>query len=246
MSKYYLKSKNNNILKRWLRIFSLLLLITGLAIVGYIFSPLILWQIYFAERFASQNISSPIPKTTIVDASAIQGLIADAKNTIGGVDYTNAKNWFPTFVPKTSGQKGKPQISFYNLSIPAIRIENAVVSTNDTDLTKHLVNYEGTAIPPQNGNAVIFGHSTLPQLFNPKDYKTIFANAYKLDIGDNIYILVNGASYLYKVQSITVVDPSDTSVFSQNYNDSFITLITCTPPGTIWKRLIVKAKLVKI
>ena len=121
-----------------------------------------------------------------------------------------------------------------------------MVSTVDTDVGKHLVNYEGTSILGDKGNAVIFGHSTLPQLYNPKDYKTIFANAYKLKIGDNIYGFVNGVSYLYKIYNTTVVDPSDTSIFAQSYNNSYLTLVTCTPPGTVWKRLIIKARLEKI
>jgi len=108
------------------------------------------------------------------------------------------------------------------------------------------VNYGGTAIPPEKGNAVIFGHSTLPQLFNQKDYKTIFATLYKLTVGDVIQIKVAGVEYYYKIFSITVVDPSDTSVFEQNFSDSFLSLVTCTPPGTTWKRLIIKAKLEKI
>ena len=145
-----------------------------------------------------------------------------------------------------NSQKEQLKISSYTLSIPAIKIENALVSTIDNDLAKHLVNYEGTAIPPQNGNAVIFGHSTLPQLFDQKNYKTIFATLYKLNIGDSVYAIVNTVSYRYKIQSITVVNPDNTSVFFQDSDDSYITLITCTPPGTTWKRLIVKAKLVKI
>ena len=244
MSRYYIKSKNGNSLKKWLRIFSFLLLISGLMIIGYVFSPFILWQIYFAPVFASQNISSPIPKTTIVNSSTIQGLITNAKNTLSGIDYTDAKNWFPNFAP--SNQKGKSTTSFYALSIPAIKIENAIVSTIDTDLASHLVNYQGTSVPPENGNALIFGHSTLLQLFNPKDYKTIFANAYKLNIGDKIYTTVNGVSYLHKIYNITVVDPSDTSEFTQSYDNSYLTLVTCTPPGTTWKRLIIKAVLQKI
>ena len=120
------------------------------------------------------------------------------------------------------------------------------MSTRDNNLAIHLVNYQNTAIPPDNGNAVIFGHSTLPQLFNPNDYKTIFATAYQLRLGDEIYATVNGASFKYRVFNISVVEPTDTSIFEQNYDNSYLTLVTCTPPGTTWKRLIIKAKLEKI
>ena len=65
-------------------------------------------------------------------------------------------------------------------------------------------------------------------------------------VGDIIEITVDGATYNYKIQTITVVEPEDTSVLAQNFGDSFITLITCTPPGTVWKRLIVRAKIEKL
>ncbi len=244
MGKYYLKKTNDKRFKKWLRLLSLGLFISGFSVASYIFFPLISWQIYFAPVFASQIITSPIPKTTIVNPSTIESLLAQAGNTISGVDYTNADNWFPT-LPKQN-RKGKYKLSSYTLSIPNIGIQNAVVSTVDIDLSRHLIQYEGTNIPGDNGNAVIFGHSTLPQLFKQNDYKTIFANAYKLKVGDAIYATVNSASYLYKVYNITVVDPSDTSIFSQSYDNSYITIVTCTPPGTTWKRLIVRARFEKI
>lgn len=235
MGKYYYKKSAGNKLRKYLRLISILLLTIGVSIISYVLFPLISWQIYFQSAFSSQNIISSIPRTNIVDL---------AKNSMDGTDYTRAENWFPKFNPTTgSGQSDTP---LYTISIPKINIKEAAVSTIDTDLAKHLVNYQGTSIPGKNGNAVIFGHSTLPQLFNPKDYKTIFSNAYKLKNGDNIYALINGVTYSYKIFKTIVIDPLDTSALEQDYNNSYITLVTCTPPGTIWKRLIIKARLEKI
>lgn len=244
MGKYYLKKTPRRNFRNLFRTFSVILFIVGITMLIYIFSPLILWQIYFAESFASQSIASPIPKTTIINPVSLKNLISEAANPLSGIDYTNAKNWFPDFNPNPP--TGGPKVTSYNISIPSIQINNAQVSTIDNDLTKHLVNYQGTSIPSENGNAVVFGHSTLPQLFNPNDYKTIFANAYKLKPGDKIMVNLSGASFTYKVFNITIVDPNDTSSFAQMYDNSYITLVTCTPPGTIWKRLIVKARLEKI
>lgn len=236
MGKYYY-SKNEDKLKRNLRLISILFVIIGVSIIFYVLFPIISWQIYFQPAFASQNITPSIPRANIIVASLIS-------QAIDGTDYTRAENWFPKFNPNnTQAQNDTP---LYTISIPKINIEEASVSTVDTDLTRHLVNFQGTSIPSQNGNAVIFGHSTLPQLFNPKDYKTIFANAYKLKNGDSIYAFVKGVKYSYKIFKIIVVDPEDTSALVQDYDDSYLTLVTCTPPGTIWKRLIVKARLEKI
>lgn len=243
MGKYYYKKRNKFAKKKILRLISLGLFLTGASIVIYVFFPLLSWQIYFAPVFASQNITAPIPQSTVVSSSTIGSLIEGASNSLLGTDYTNAQNWFPKFKFQKSGA---PKFQSYTISIPKLKLNDIIVSTVDNDLTKHLVNYQGTAIPADKGNAVIFGHSTLPQLYDSKNYKTIFTFLYKLIPGDEINVDIGNIVYKYKVENITVVDPNNTAVLQQNYDDSFLTLITCTPPGTIWKRLIIRARLEKI
>lgn len=243
MSRYYKKEKRRDV-KKLFRILSLIVSFFGFLGVIYIFFPLISWQVYFAPAKTSPVIASPIPKSTIVSPLTIQSFVSAAKSSISRTDYKNAQNWFPNYNP-LHNQK-EPNVTQYFLSVPKLQIENATVSTVDYDLEKHLVNYGGTAIPPHNGNAVIFGHSTLPYLFNPKDYKTIFATLYKLGVNDEIIITSENIIYKYKIFNISVVDPDNTSVFSQSLDDSYITLITCTPPGTTWKRLVIKARLEKL
>lgn len=243
MGKVYYKKKKSFERRKILRLLSLCIFLTGAGIVIYIFFPLLSWQIYFAPAFASQNVATPIPQNTVVSSSTIGSLIENASNSLLGVDDTNAQNWFPNFKFQKSGA---PKIPSYTLSIPKLKLTNLVVSTVDNDLAKHLINFRGTAIPADKGNAVIFGHSTLPQLYDEKNYRTVFTFLYELTTGDEIDLNIENVLYKYNVENVTVVDPSNTSVLQQNYGDSFLTLVTCTPPGTIWKRLVVKAKLVKI
>lgn len=242
MVKYY-KRKKGIEKKIILRLISIAILLSGIGIAAYVFFPLLSWQIYFAPVFASQEINAPIPKSTVVSRETIGSLISEASQSISGVDFNDAQNWFPGYKYQKTETSKTP---FYSISIPSLNITNAVVSSIDTDLASHLVNYGGTALPPDNGNAVIFGHSTLPQLYNAKNYKTVFTYLYKLNAGDEIIVNKDNLTYKYKVENITVVDPTNTSVLEQNYDDSFLTLITCTPPGTIWKRLVVKARIEKI
>lgn len=241
MKQYYYSKSTKRGKKTIIRATAILLFFLGASILLYVLFPFFSWQLYFQPQFTNPTIAAPIPKHTLVTKESIQSLLAQAQQF--QVDYTDAHNWFPNLnlTPNNSAQ-----IPSYTLSLPSIGIQDATVSTTDYDLTKHLVNYGGTAIPPENGTSVIFGHSTLPQMFDPKDYKTIFANAYKLKIGDTIYAVVDGVSYKYAIFDIVVVDPSDTSMFSQSYENSYLTIITCTPPGTTWKRLVVKARLEKI
>lgn len=238
MANYYYQGKRNFNFRKSFKFLGVLLIIAGIFLSTYSFLPLISWQIYFQPALASQKIESPIPKTTVLNADLIESLIRESKNNIV-LDYTNASNWYPDFDAK----RRLPDFT-YQMSIPKLGLKDLIVSTKDNDLTRHLVNYQGTALPPDKGNAVVFGHSTLPQLFNPKDYKTIFANAYKMEVGDEITVKIDRVNYKYKVTKITVVEPEDMSVLSQDYSGNFLTLITCTPPGTVWKRLVIKAKMV--
>lgn len=168
----------------------------------------------------------------------IQSLISASAKSLSGTGQ-----WMPSTYehPQVT-----TNLSSYSLSIPSIQIRNATVSTVDTDLGSHLVHFPDTALPPNKGNAVIFGHSTLPQLYNPADYKTIFANAHTLKTDDIIQVTLANTLYTYKIFSIMIVSAEDTSYLTQEQDTSYLTIVTCTPPGTTWKRLIIKARLEKI
>lgn len=239
MTKYYYHKAKSGTKRRALRMVSILVFCSGIIAASYIFFPLVSWQLYFAPIFASHTIATPIPQTTVINTNTITSLVSQASEAIRGTDYTNAQNWFPTY----KASKQNTAVSEYTLSIPTLGITDAFVTTTDYDLSRHLVHFSGTAIPPNKGNAVVFGHSTLPQLFNTNDYKTIFATLYKIRAGEEIIVRMQNITYTYKVVNITVVNPHDTSALSQQYDNAYLTLITCTPPGTTWKRLVVKARL---
>ena len=244
MGKYYYKKGHKNYKRKIFRLISLCILLTGICITTYVFFPLISWQVYFAPVFSNQSVAAPIPQGTIISNSTLRSLITDVSNNFSGIDYNNPQNWFPNFKFQKTGL---PKIQSYTLSIPKLKLANLVVSTADNELAKHLVNFGGTAVPADKGNAVIFGHSTLPQLYDSKNYKTVFTFLYELVPGDEIFINIDNIIYKYVVENITVIDPKNTSsVFQQNYTDSFLTLVTCTPPGTTWKRLIIRTRLQKL
>ena len=239
---HYKKAKKKNI-RKIIRFIGLGVSIGGILFGLYFFFPLLSWELYLKPAFASQSFASPIPKKTIITKDYIASLLQSTANSLKGVDYSNAQNWLPATYKEIHVS---PQVGSYTFSIPKINIQNAGVSTVDTDLTSHLVHFPSTSIPPARGTAVVFGHSTLPQLYNPKDYKTIFANIHDLRIGDTFLVGINNTLYTYKIYSISVVEPEDTSYLTQEYDGSYLTIVTCTPPGTTWKRLILKSKLEKI
>jgi sortase A len=241
MNKLYTKQKHSINLRKVVRLFGLGVSVIGLLGTLYVFFPVLSWQLYLQPAFASNDITSPIPQTKIVNASTWESLLEQTMHL--GQNFDDAKNWFS----KNAMQSNvTPSLAQYSISIPKLKITDATVSTVDDDLGSHLVNFQGTALPPDKGNAVIFGHSTLPQLYNPKDYHTIFAYAHTLKVGDDILVNADHVQYKYVINAITIVNPDDTSVLAQSYDNSYLTIITCTPPGTTWKRLIIKSTLQKI
>ncbi|MBI4157348.1 sortase [Candidatus Woesebacteria bacterium] len=162
------------------------------------------------------------------------------------VDYTKASNWFVGGAPKDSFVSSN--ISFYTVSIPRLKIENATVAIGGEDLADHLIQYPGTALPGKFGNAVIFGHSVLPIFYNPKNYLSIFSLLPTLKKGDEITINYDGITYKYEVENMFEVSPTDIQVLDQDKSDSFLTLVTCVPPGDPRKprRLIVRARVVPL
>ncbi len=239
MSAYYIK-KNKSNAKKYVKFAGGIFILFGLGFFVYFFFPTFSYQFFLADATSQGAIETPIPKQLVVNKNGGLGsLIAQGINSLT-TDYTDARNWYPQM---SAEEKSDTKVEKYSLSIPKIKIENAEVSTMDYDLEKHLVQYLGTSIPGENGTAVIFGHSTLPQLFDPKNYKTIFANAHNLKVGDELFATVNDVKYRYKIFSIVITTPDDVNILSQSYDHSYITLVTCTPPGTIWKRLIIRASL---
>jgi len=242
MKKYFYKKSRKWNKKIFFRYFGAFLTIGGLLVTGYIFFPVLLFQIFISPVLASQPLAVPIPQTKFLTPAAIRQLLVTQSSALLGIDYTHASSWFPSYVPPM----GRPRIPLYQLSIPRLNIQKANVSTVDDDLSLHLVNFQGTCVPPDRGNCVVFGHSTLPSLYNPKDYKTIFANIQNLRVGDSIIVHIADIDYIYKIFDISVVSADDTSVLSQALDDSYLTVITCTPPGTVWFRLIIKSRLEKL
>lgn len=204
----------------------------GLLVLSSAVWPLLQFQFTYATRL--REVVNPLSSRFYNQ----QG------NVLGEVDYTQLNNWFvsnsrqlDTALPATSS-------NIYYLSIPKLNIENATVEIGSLDLKRSLIQYPQTALPGQFGNSVVFGHSVLPQFFNPKSYLTIFSTLYKLKQGDEIFIDFDQIRYKYLVEEMYEVQPTDLSVLEQRFDGRYLTLITCSPPGTYLRRLIIRTRIV--
>ncbi|OGG15018.1 hypothetical protein A2773_02020 [Candidatus Gottesmanbacteria bacterium RIFCSPHIGHO2_01_FULL_39_10] len=221
---------------------STLFVFGGLSLIGWVAYPILAFEIFYAPRFMniikpySDTIISEAMENKILGASISEGFSAEA-----GVDYTRASTWFPKASPQVLNSK----VSSYLVSIPKLKIENATSRVGSEELSKSLIHWGGSPLPGEYGTSIIFGHSSLVWLYDPKDYLKIFSKLPELNRGDDIYFTVDKATYRYQVEEMKVVSPEDLSVLEQKYDDAYVTLITCVPPGTYLKRLVVKARMVK-
>ena len=95
--------------------------------------------------------------------------------------------------------------------------------------------------PGQIGNTVLSGHSS-NDLLDKGDYKFIFAQLDKLQIGDSIYLNYNSKRYTYTITKKEVVEPDDVNKLVYPTSGPVLTLITCTPLGTSLHRLLITAE----
>jgi sortase A len=229
----YVKYKKSPPMKRSILI-SLFFIGLGAGILSWVS-----WPIFSFHVFAAPLLTQVISPVSSFHASS--NVTSSDVQTIGS-DYTNPNIWFPNKPQK----KVSTSITAYTFSIPKLSIYNALVLVGGDDLNRSLIHYGGTAVPGEKGNGAIFGHSVLPQFFNPKNYRTIFSTLPNIEVGDDIFLKYDQVTYKYRVEKLTVTSPEDLTMLNQDNDDAYITLVTCVPPGTYWQRLHVKARLIRL
>lgn len=207
--------------RRIARTSGILFAVIGAGMLGSVLFPFVTYQIKSSSDF--QEYLSPVPD-------------------VSQVDFTKPAVWFPG----GGGPEASDLVKYYNVTIPRLGVQGAVVSVGGEDLSDSLIQYPGTALPGKIGNTVVFGHSVLPSFFDAKDYLTIFSTLPTMKKKDEVKIDYDGITYMYRVEDMFEVDPSNLEVLSQNADASYISLITCVPPGDPRRprRLVVRAKLV--
>jgi sortase A len=130
--------------------------------------------------------------------------------------------------------------------IPKINVEIPVVydlgtteeSAIQNALEDGVVHYDNTPQPGQEGNVVVFGHSS-NNIFNEGKYKFAFVLLSRLETGDIFYLTKDGTRYAYKIYDKKIVKPTAIEVLGAADKPDTATLITCDPPGTTLNRLVV-------
>lgn len=100
---------------------------------------------------------------------------------------------------------------------------------------------KGTGLPGQGGNIFLFAHSSA-DLLTAERYNSVFYLMHHLVPGDPIKVWYQDQEYTYAVSDKRLVSPTDLSYLTSTAPTETLTLMTCWPPGTTLKRLIIIAK----
>lgn len=176
---------------------------------------------------------------------------------------------FQTSNPSSFPQPPSPPVDEnFSLIIPKIDINTKVFPDVDPYNRKEYENIlkqgvahaKGTAYPGQDGNTFIFAHSASGS-DNIKQYNAVFYLLNKLEEGDEIYLIYQAETFVYKVIESKIINPTDVEYLESNVlsnlkvsnkgqalssfeNGKFLTLMTCWPLGTTLKRMLVIAQIV--
>lgn len=191
------------------------LTLTGFCFLALATYPFLVWQFFYLPKIESQKLLSP---------------------------FINSSAW--GFETRESKRPSIERMSQFFISVPKLGIEDAKVKAESNDFFSSLAHYPESALPGEQGNVFVVGHSVLPYFFNPRSYFSIFSTLHTLERGDEIMVsLEDSTRYRYQVIGMVIVDPKDTWVLKTPERDGkYLSLLTCSPPGLSTDRLVVIAK----
>ena len=163
-------------------------------------------------------------------------------------DGTEVAHGYDPDAPGEARPKVFIVIDKIGIDVPVVLSKNSDEASLQKDLEKGVIHYPKTAMPGQRGNMYIAGHSS-NYSWAKGTYNYVFKRLNELENGDKIIVKVkfhngNELAYTYVVTTKEEVAPDDERIFADTQSQQ-LTLTTCWPLGTNFRRLMVKAQLVE-
>ena len=115
MPTVYVKKEENKLKKK--KILGLVFILTGILMFLYFFFPIISYQLFLGDAYASSNIEAPIPKYMVVGGnSGIASLVTQGIDSLTH-NYNDARSWYPKITSNIT-PSSKTKVSSYFISIP--------------------------------------------------------------------------------------------------------------------------------
>lgn len=153
-----------------------------------------------------------------------------------------------TASPVNAGNSGPEEPVL--IEIPSISLHVPIANPTttdpvalDTQLLKGAVRYPTSAKLDQNGNVVVFGHSSYLPVVRNQAYKT-FNGIQKLKAGETITVYSSHTAYVYTVKSV-MKQNAETGAIPLSVGGRELTLATCDSFGEKTDRFVVVADFVE-
>lgn len=151
------------------------------------------------------------------------------------------------------GKKTIPADESFSIIVPKIRANAKVVENVDPynsaeyqlKLTEGVAHAKGTSLPGETGNTFLFAHSS-DNFYNANRYNSVFYLLNKMEYDDVFYLIKDKIMYEYSIIEKSVVEPDQVQYLTDQSLHKKATLMTCWPPGTTLKRLILVGDLVSV
>jgi len=154
----------------------------------------------------------------------------------------NLENWLNqrgiTSIPDNNFSLIIPQININAKVIPSVDLADK--NATQKALKLGVVQAKDSSSPGQQGTIYIFGHST-DSPWHIKLYNAIFYPLKDMEEGNEIIIIYKGDPFIYQVEEKKIVGADDLQYLANPSGKEKLILITCWPPGTTWKRLLIIA-----
>lgn len=214
-----------------IRFIAYLCIIIGLGSVIFQFGPLISTELSY-RKDKIFGVKHRLPPQIVTSES-------DEDNNGG---FSSIANVSETFITPVSTE--------YGIVIEKINANAKVIPDIDPGnereyvkaLSQGVAVAKGSTNPGENGNLFIFSHSA-DAPWNIVRFNAIFYLLRELGSGDKIIVFYKGRRFDYVVFDKSIVSPNDVSFLNNRYDKPVLTLQTCDPPGTLFRRLIVRARL---
>lgn len=221
------------------------LLLVGLGLVVY---PLV--SSYLYDRAAADVVASYDESVSSAghDEAERQFELARAYNeSLEEADVVLTDPFDPSSVEEVA----EPYESIMNLAgdgvighveIPKIDVDLPIYhGTSSQVLEEGIGHMANTSFPAgdEGTHAVLTGHTGLPKA-------RLFTDLVELEEGDIFYVHVLDRTFAYRVDQISIVEPSDSSQLRVVEGEDYVTLLTCYPYGVNSHRLLVRGERVPL
>lgn len=211
--------------------------------------------VIFITVFLAMNWSAynQIFKSWLSSGNTLEANISAPKEIPQLLEFSKNPEIHKTQIPEINFDITPPDtrisIPRINKNVPIVPVPSENLLKKDWDalekniqesLKSGVVHYPKTAWPGEKGNIFITGHSSYYP-WAEGNFKEVFALLHDVQMNDKIEVYYKQQKYTYKVFDIKVVKPEQIDILDQP-DDYILTLMTCTPVGTNWKRLVIVAR----